>query len=87
MASVFSGAYLDQDMLQRQYRDSRQMRQTLGRFLDVGDVPLWLRSIGYHLPCQSLGTTFFKLLMLIVGNGRQILRPIFLPWLSTMDRQ
>jgi hypothetical protein len=60
MASVFSGAYLDQEMLQQQYRDTRQMRQTLGCFLDVGTVPLWLRRVGYHLSVATTGYHFIQ---------------------------
>lgn len=60
MASVFSGAYLDQERLQHRYRDAPQLRQSLGRFLNDGAVSTWLRGLGYSLSVSTTGYHFLQ---------------------------
>jgi hypothetical protein len=60
MSSVFSGTYLDQETLQRQYRDATQLRQSLGRFLDDGAVTTWLRGLGYRISAATTGVIVLR---------------------------
>ena len=60
MASVFFGTYVDQAMLQHQYRDASQLRQSLGRFLDDGAVSAWLRRLGYRISATTPGVALFR---------------------------
>lgn len=59
MASVFSGAYLEQEELQNRYSDLPHLHRGLGRFLDNGAVPVWLRRLGYRMAASTTGYQLF----------------------------